>query len=164
MIPSVVSPLVTFATFAVTAGLLVGASYLKGRQDGREAVLTEQLTASSKLAKRQDRRTEQVRVEYVDRVQVVTQQGKEVVREVERLIPFGLCQLDPGFRLLHDAAAAGAIPGPAGRADGAAAPVEQAAAAHTVAENYLACHLNSEQLTALQRWVTAQKSIYERGK
>lgn len=164
MIPAAfVSPLVTIATGLVTTSLVIGGAYLKGRQDGREAMLERQLHQAHLTTRKQEKATDRVVVEYRDRVQVVTKQGKEVVREVERLVPFGLCQLDPGFRLLHDAAAAGSVPDPAGRADGPAAPVEQATAAETVADNYLACRLNAEQLTALQRWIRKQERIANKG-
>lgn len=159
MWPLLVSPLTTIAATFAAIALALAASYLKGRQDGREAMLAQQLRASAQLVKRQDKVTERVRIEYRDRVRVVTKQGKEVVREVERLVPYGLCQLDGGFRLLHDAAAAGSLPEPAGGADGPPAPVEQAAAAEVVAGNYLACHLNAEQLMALQGWVRKQQKL-----
>lgn len=56
----------------------------------------------------------------------------------------------PGFRVLHDAAAAGSVPDPAGVA--AAAPVEPAAAAAAISENYATCHDLRDQLLGWQRW------------
>lgn len=56
----------------------------------------------------------------------------------------------PGFRVLHDAAAAGVVPDPASVA--AAAPVEPAAAAATIADNYATCHDLRDQLIGWQRW------------
>jgi hypothetical protein len=56
----------------------------------------------------------------------------------------------PGFRVLHDAAAAGVVPDPARVA--AAAPVEPAAAAATIADNYATCNDLRQQLLGWQRW------------
>lgn len=56
----------------------------------------------------------------------------------------------PGFRVLHDAAAAGAVPDPASVA--AAAPVEPAAAAAAITDNYATCHDLRDQLIGWQRW------------
>lgn len=56
----------------------------------------------------------------------------------------------PGFRVLHDAAAAGAVPDPASVA--AAAPVEPAAAAAAITDNYATCNDLRDQLIGWQRW------------
>lgn len=159
MLGLVVSPLTSIVAIAATATVLLGGAYLKGREHGREAMLADQLKVAHKTAVRQAEATERVRIEYRDRVRVVREKGEEVIREVERLVPAGGCQLPGGFRLLHDAAARGSLPEPAGRADGAAAPVEPAAAAETVAGNYLACNETAEQLKALQAWVQQQQNV-----
>lgn len=44
---------------------------------------------------------------YVDRVQVVHEQGETIVKKVPVYVPRNVCVLPPGFRSLHDAAAAG---------------------------------------------------------
>jgi len=82
------------------------------------------------------------------RIQTVT---KEIVREVPVYVPVGTCALPPGWRVLHDAAAAGEVPYPSGIPD--AAPVDPQAAASAVADNYGTCHQNAEQLRALQQWL-----------
>lgn len=141
--------------------MLLGGCYLKGRQDGREALLTEQFKVAGQVVKRQEKVTERVVVEYRDVVRVVKEKGEEVIREVEKLVPADGCVLDGGFRVLHDAAADGRLPSAAGGAHGPAAPVDQVAAAETVAVNYLACHQNAEQLKALQGWVQKQQNIHQ---
>lgn len=160
MIPAfVVSPMVTIAATFVAIALAFSAAYLKGRQDGREAMLAQQLASAGKFVKRQDKVTERVVVQFRDRVQVVREKGEEVIREVEKLVPVDSCPLGGGFRVLHDAAADGALPSTPDGAHGPAAPVEQAAAAEVVAGNYVACHLNAEQLKALQAWVQKQHKL-----
>lgn len=163
MFPLIVSPLATFAVFSAAAIAIVGGAYFKGRQDGREALLASQLQAAGQVVKRQDKVTERVVVEYRDVVKVVKEKGEEVIREVEKLVPADGCVLDGGFRVLHDAAADGALPGASGRAHGSAAPVEQIAAAETVAGNYLVCHQNAEQLKALQGWIEKQQTVNQGG-
>ncbi|MBX3701539.1 MAG: hypothetical protein KF903_11150 [Dokdonella sp.] len=54
---------------------------------------------------------------------------------------------------LHDAAAAGELPGPARDADAAAAGIALSAVAGTVAANYQTCFEPAEQLRALQVWL-----------
>ena len=55
-----------------------------------------------------------------------------------------------GFRVLHDAAAAGVVPDPARVAD--AAPADLAAVAGTVADNYAACLDWRAQVIGWQQW------------
>ena len=49
---------------------------------------------------------------------------KEVIREVPVLIPAGSCDLPPGFRVLHDAAAGGPLPAAASGPDAAPVPLK----------------------------------------
>lgn len=92
---------------------------------------------------------------YVDRVKVIREKGDAIVREVPVFVPAGAAQLPGGFRLLHDAAAAGGpVPEAAGIAD--AAPVDAQAAASTVTGNYAEFHEVAQRLTSLQDWVLAQ--------
>lgn len=163
MFPLIVSPLATVVVISTAALAIVGGAYFKGRQDGRAALLADQVSAAAQVAKAQDRVTERVVVEYRDVVKVVKEKGEEVIREVEKLVPANGCRLDGGFRVLHDAAADGALPVASAGAHGPAAPVEQIAAAETVAGNYLACHENAVQLKALQGWIEEQQNVNKGG-
>jgi hypothetical protein len=127
-----------------------GAAAVQVKWDA-ERVETAKIIAAEKA--RQAQVVERVVVQYVDRVKVIRERGEEVIREVEKLVPVGSCDLPGGFRVLHDAAA-GAQPLPADTAAAAAAAdaVEATAAARIVAENYAACHENSTRLIALQAW------------
>lgn len=143
-----------------------GAAYWKGRQDGwdkreevAEAAAREQERLSARLAALRGKVTERVVVEYRDRVKVVREKGEEVIREVERLVPVGSCDLPAGWRVLHDAAVTGSLPRPSLGANGAAVSAQDAAL--TVIANYTTCHENAERLTALQRWATQQHNLKE---
>lgn len=82
------------------------------------------------------------------RIRTIT---KETIREIPALVPADACALPPGWRLLHDAAAAGEVPDPARAADEAPAPAQDAA--ETVIENYGTYHEVADQLRTLQEWV-----------
>lgn len=88
------------------------------------------------------------RVESAARIQTVT---KEVIREVPSRVPVGTPDLPGGWRVLHDAAATGAIPPAPGGAD--ASPVPAATAAETVVENYGVCRDTADRLDKLQQWI-----------
>ena len=76
---------------------------------------------------------------------IVTQ---TIIKEVDKYVPNTLPLLPAGFRLLHDAAAAGQAPvDPAGAN---AAPVAPSTVAATVAANYANCRYDQDRLEALQ--------------
>lgn len=98
--------------------------------------------------------TVRTEVQYRDRVKVIREKGDALVREVPVFVPAGSV-LSGGFRLFHDAAAAGGpVPDPAAIAD--AAPIDAQAVAGTVADNYATFHETAQRLTSLQDWVLAQ--------
>lgn len=94
--------------------------------------------------------TEKVVTVYVDKVRTVYRTGATIIKEVPVYVPVDAPALPGGFRVLHDAAAAGRVPDPAGLPD--AAPVAAQAVAATVADNYTACHANTALLNAYQKW------------
>ena len=148
-------------------GALVAASagwgYTRGAtavQDRWDAATLRQSRTVDLVRQRQAEVTERVVTQYVDRVRTVREAGETVIREVPVYVPTQ-CDADgrlpAGWRVQHDAAAAGSPADPAGFAD--AAPVAPDTAAETVARNYLACRLNAEQLIALQAWVREQTAV-----
>lgn len=90
----------------------------------------------------------QDRAEAAVRIRTVT---KELTREVPVYVPVGSCELPPGWRVLHDAAAEGSPAASSPGADGAPVAAEEAAA--TVIENYGACRDNADRLVKLQQYV-----------
>ena len=73
---------------------------------------------------------------------------KTIIKEVDRYVPNSLPMLPAGFRVLHDAAAAGEAIDDTRLAD--AAPVAPAVVARTVAENYATCNDEKYRLSTLQ--------------
>ena len=134
-------------------GWVKGASYVQAKWD---AAFHQQTLQVAAIRERQAQATVKVVTEYVDRVRIVREKGETIMREVPVYVPVkadAACTINRGFVLLHDAAAAGELPEPAGDADAAAAEVALSAVAGTVAANYQTCHEIAEQLRALQMWV-----------
>lgn len=77
---------------------------------------------------------------------------KEVIRYVEVTPAADRCTLPGTWRVRHDAAATGDLPEPASLADGAADPVEDAAALETLADNYASCRAAIEQVKGWNDW------------
>jgi hypothetical protein len=96
---------------------------------------------------------EKVVVEYRDRVKVIKEKGDEIIQAIPVYVT-GDCGLSPGWRVLHDAAASGELPQDPAGAVAAASPVDEAAAAETVARNYEIARETAARLLALQAIVT----------
>ena len=139
---------------------LVGFGWVKGARHVQaqwDTAVQQQALQVAAARERQAQATVKVVTEYVDRIRIVREKGETIIKEVPIYVPVqadAACTINRGFVLLHDAAAAGELPEPAGDADAAAAEITLSAVARTVAANYQTCHENAEQLRALQEWVT----------
>ncbi len=151
------------------AGYQYGAARVQARWDA-ERQRTTLAVATTQTAQAQA--TTRVVTQYVDRIQTVRERGKTIVKEVPIYVPSTVspvpsvtsgphagcdCSLPGGFRVLHDAAAIGTLPQPTAIADAPSVSAQDVAA--TVADNYLTCHVNAEQLSALQQWATQQQAV-----
>ncbi|WP_412023363.1 hypothetical protein [Burkholderia cepacia] len=99
------------------------------------------------------RRDVKVVTQYVDRIQVVRENGDTIIKEVPVYVDREAdraCVVPVGFVRVHDAAVANMPVGDPGSADAASSSVALSAVAATVAGNYTTCHENAEQLIALQ--------------
>ncbi|MDI4092128.1 hypothetical protein U5F73_06665 [Stenotrophomonas pavanii] len=144
---------------AALAAALIGVGWIKGASHVQvqwDAAVQQQTQQAATVRERQAQATVKVVTEYVDRVRVVREKGDTIIKEVPVYVPVqadAACTINRGFVRLHDAAAAGDLPEPAGDADAAPAGIALSAVAGTVAANYQTCHENAEQLRALQGWV-----------
>ena len=149
---------------AALAVALTGLGWVKGAghvQSQWDAAVHQQTLQIAAVRQRQAEATVQVVTRYVDRVRVVREKGDTIIKEVPIYVPVqadAACTINRGFVRLHDAAAAGELPEPARDTDAAAAGVALSAVAGTVAANYQTCHVNAEQLRALQAWVREMES------
>ena len=151
--PYRVLALIALAAALVGFGWVKGAEHVQAQWD---AAVQQQSLQVAALRQKQAEATVKVVTQYVDRVRIVREKGKTIIQEVPVYVPVEAdtaCTIHRGFVRLHDAAAAGELPGPAGDADAAAAGVTLSAVAGTVADNYQTCNENAEQLRALQEWV-----------
>lgn len=146
----------------VAAAALVGAAwaldhhgYQRGAAEVHLAWDREHEAMQAALDREKQRQAEVVErivVQYRDRVKIEKEKADAITQYVPIMVDRD-CTLSGGFRVLHDAAATGALPeDPAGVAR-AAAPVEAPAVATTVAENYATCRADQARLTALQQLV-----------
>lgn len=143
-----------------------GVGWVKGNQHGTQK-LTDyqgaQAAAAIKIVTRQGEATERVVTKYVavaGKTKVITDTiEKEVVKYVDSK-PLALaCMLDDRWVQLHDAAAAGTVPPPAGATDGGPGSVTAAEAIPTITGNYRAAGRNKDKLEALQEWIREQIKI-----
>ena len=155
---------------ALLSAALVGFGWVKGAghvQAEWDAAVAKQSLQVVVVQKRQAEATVQVVTKYVDRVKIVRQAGETIIKEVPVYVPAeadAACLVNRGFVRLHDAAAHGVVPEPAGDSDAAPAGVALSTVAGTVAENYTACRENAEQLSALQSWILQMKESADAGR
>ncbi len=145
--------LAALAVALIGFGWVKGAGHVQARWD---AAVQQQSLQTAAVRERQVQATVKVVTEYVDRIHVVREKGDTIIKEVPVYVPAqadAACTINRGFVRLHDAAAAGELPKPAGDANAPAAGLALSAVAGTVAGNYQSCHENAEQLRALQAWV-----------
>lgn len=148
--------LIGLVTLILTVGSYrLGASHVQAQWDTERAELAAD---KAETETRQAEVTTRVVTQYVDRVQTVRERGKTIVQQVPIYVPndSAACDLPAGFRVLHDAAAASELPGPAADADAASVPAQAVAA--TVSDNYATYHETVEQLGTLQQWVREQQA------
>jgi hypothetical protein len=101
--------------------------------------------------------TVRVETKTVEVVRTVKVKGDTIVRQVPIYISRDLPELPGAFRVLHDAAATGALPNPASFPD--ATPIAPQDVASTTADNYTACRVNAATLAGLQEWVREQHKV-----
>lgn len=131
-----------------------GSRDVQGRWD---AASTAQAQQDRKAQDQQAQATLITVTEYVDRVQTIRVKGDTIVQKVPVYIPSDSPLLPGGWRLLHDAAAAGELPPPPGSVEAEA--VDPRTAAETVFSNYAACHVDHAGYQSLWEWAERQAGI-----
>lgn len=139
-----------FALTLMGFGFVTGRDFEKDRQEAttiaslRESLATTErhLSSVQEIAAKQSKARAKVRT--------IT---KEIIREVPIRIPADSPPLPGGFRVLHDAAAAGTQVDSSAPGGTDATPVPPQAAAETIAENYGEYHDLAERHRGLQDYV-----------
>jgi 2-methylcitrate dehydratase PrpD len=99
---------------------------------------------------------------YVDRVRAVHDTTQTMQREIPLYVTPATDRTFPlpvGFVRVHDAAATGVLPGPAGDADATASDVTASQAATVIASNYGTCLEIREQLNAVLDRIDATAAL-----
>lgn len=143
---------------AVLLGIAVGGTAAwkvhTWRHDAQKA---EELADMRRMGAKRESVTAEVTAKHAasaERIRTVT---VTQIKEVPTYVSANDCPLSPGFRVLHDAAAAGELPDPSGIADAAAVPAP--AVANAVVQNYGTCTETAQRLTDLQDWVRSQRGV-----
>lgn len=129
------------------------ATYRATVAEGARDILADRLAAA--------KASEKIVIRYVDRVHTVHDVGATIVREVPVYVTpkaDAACTVPRGFVRVHDAAAAGVLPGPAEPTDDRPAGLALSTASAVVVDNYTTCHAIAEQLIALRDWVRANQA------
>ena len=161
-LPGLIPP--GLAIRALVVVLVIGAAYAVGQIHGRAAITEDWLAEKgahaaqiSKIITRQGDITVQVLTRFKERQSDINTVYTTIEKEVPVYVsPAADPVLPLGWRLLHDAAAYGAVPQAAAGVDVTAPDIASSAAAQAVIGNYLTCHTTAAQLEALQAWVRHQ--------
>lgn len=103
--------------------------------------------------------TTKIETVYVDKVRVVHEKGKDIIRQIPIFVPSDLPDLPGSFRVYYDAAVQGEIPDPARIPE--AKPVSVTDVARTTTENFTTCHQERVKFQGLWEWLEKQKALYE---
>ena len=108
-----------------------------------------------------DKRSKQIVTKYVTQTKVIKEKGNEIKKLSQHVKESDAkCSVPKSFVLLHDSAAKNEVPDTSKGMDGSASGVNLSAVGETISINYNNYHQLSEQLKALQDWVTSQEKIY----
>lgn len=144
--------------------LLIGSVYLYGgygtemKWRAEAAKLKADMDRKVALA---DKKSKQIVTKYVVQTKVIKEKGDAIKRLSEHVKEGDAkCIVPKSFVLLHDSAAKNEIPDTTTGVDGSASRVNLSAVGETISINYNSYHQLSEQLKALQDWVSSQEKIY----
>ena len=135
-------------------GCLKGAEYGEHKLDAAQAA---SLKEGVRIIAVRGAVTEKIVTKYLPAITKIETITETIVKEVNTYVPPSDPAVSGGFRVYHDAAAAGRVPDASEIPH--AAPASAQTAAATVAENYGACRADQERLRGLQEWVTEQQKV-----
>ena len=110
-----------------------------------------------------EKNSKQIITKYVTKTKVIKEKGDVIIKEVPKFITKDAdakCIIPKSFVMLHDSAAKNEVPDSSKGIDETASGVKLSTVGETVTINYNNYHQLSEQLKALQDWVTSQEKIY----
>lgn len=152
--------LTRWLVWAVVIASAVSVVWMHGYSRGERKLFeyqAEQARAAVPIIVKQGAITERVVTVFRDRIVKEKATTVTITKEIALYVPPAADPVLPrGWVLVHDAAAAGAVPPAPGGIDVTAAGVAASRAAEKVVENYGTCRAISTQLVSLQEWVRGQ--------
>jgi hypothetical protein len=144
--------------------LLIGSVYLYGgygtemKWRAEAAKLKADMDRKVALA---DKKSKQIVTKYVVQTKVIKEKGDAIKKLSQHVKEADAkCIVPKSFVLLHDSAAKNEVPDTSTGIDGSSSRTNLSTIGETVTINYNNYHQLSEQLKALQDWVSSQEKIY----
>ena len=126
--------------------------------EGRQNILSEGAKEIEKIVVQEKIITKVVVQKYEQQVKQIEVIHDQIAEQINTKDDH-MCDVPESFVRLHDSAAQNTVPGPTSGTDGASSGIALSAVEHTITDNYEICHKVTEQLSALQEWVTKQKEL-----
>jgi hypothetical protein len=156
-------PYKLLAGAAIVAAVFVF-GYMKGSAYAETKIAEFSATANKKIADLEKKNTEltnKVIIKYVDRVHTIKE--KEIVyRDIATKSVPSQHNMSNGWVYAHDISAISGDADPARASDASPSGIKDNEALITIFSNYSRCEQNAEQLIALQKWITDNKSAIDK--
>jgi len=160
-------PLVkTYGLLMRTAGiiLLIASVYLYGGYGTEMKWRAEAAKLKADMDRKvalSEKKSKQIVTKYVVQTKVIKEKGDAIKKLSQHVKEADAkCIVPKSFVLLHDSAAKNEVPDTSAGVNGSASRTNLSTIGETVTINYNNYHQLSEQLKALQDWVSSQEKIY----
>ena len=144
--------------------LLIGSVYLYGGYGTEMKWRAEAAKLKADMDRKvalSEKKSKQIVTKYVVQTKVIKEKGDAIKKLSQHVKEADAkCIVPKSFVLLHDSAAKNEIPDTTTGVDGSASRVNLSTVGETISINYNSYHQLSEQLKALQDWVSSQEKIY----
>ena len=160
-------PLVnTYGLLMRTVGiiLLIGSVYLYGGYGTEMKWRAEAAKLKADMDRKvalSEKKSKQIVTKYIVQTKVIKEKGDAIKKLSQHVKQADAkCIVPKSFVLLHDSAAKNEVPNTTKGIDGSASGTNLSTIGETITINYNNYHQLSEQLKALQDWVSSQEKIY----
>jgi len=144
--------------------LLIGSVYLYGGYGTEMKWRAEAAKLKADMDRKvalSEKNSKQIITKYVTQTKVIKEKGDAIKKLSQHVKEADAkCVVPKSFVLLHDSAAKNEVPDTSKGVDGSTSGTNLSTIGETVTINYNNYHQLSEQLKALQDWVSSQEKIY----
>lgn len=150
-----------------SAALIIGVffyGYIKGSAHAETQLARYAAKANAKIAeleKKNSQISNQIQVEYVDRVNTIREK-EYVYRDVAKNSVPSQHDMSNGWVYTHDASASSSNADPTRASDATSSGIKDNTALLTIISNYSTCLQNNQQLIGLQQWVNDSKAAIDK--